>query len=249
MTLVAPFTTLDPARLQGATPLPQLGVIRAQGEDAAKFLHGQLTQDFSLLGLSEARLAGFCSAKGRMLASFVGFKRAHDDILLVCSRDVLTATLKRLSMFVLRAKVKLVDASDAFQIWGLAGGAAPPGGAQKPWSLTGGPDDGQTVQLYPGAGVARALWVGPAEQPAPAGERLPEILWAWLEGQSGGGPSQFRGTLKRRAYLVHGDGPLQVGQEVFHDSDASQPCGTVAAAAPHPEAGWDAIVSDRKSVV
>ncbi len=55
--------------------------------------------------------------------------------------------------------------------------------------------------------------------------------------------SQFRGTLKRRAYLVHGDGPLQVGQEVFHDSDASQPCGTVAAAAPHPEAGWDAIVS------
>src|SRR3990167_1184458 len=284
MTLVAPFTTLDPARLQGATPLPQLGVIRAQGEDAAKFLHGQLTQDFSLLGLSEARLAGFCSAKGRMLASFVGFKRAHDDILLVCSRDVLTATLKRLSMFVLRAKVKLVDASDAFQIWGLAGGAAQPGGAQKPWSLTGGPDDGQTVQLYPGAGVARALWVAPAEQPAPAGERLPEILWAWLEVQSGVAPltqpiaeafvpqmlnyesvggvnfkkgcypgqevvarSQFRGTLKRRAYLVHGDGPLQVGQEVFHDSDASQPCGTVAAAAPHPEAGWDAIVSMQTS--
>src|SRR3990167_7085923 len=136
MTLVAPFTTLDPPRLQGAPPLPQLGVIRAQGEDAAKFLHGQLTQDFSLLGLSEARLAGLCSAKGRMLASFVGFKRAHDDILLVCSRDVLAATLKRLSMFVLRAKVKLVDASDAFQIWGLAGGALS-AGAQKPWSLTG----------------------------------------------------------------------------------------------------------------
>ena len=283
MTLVTPFTTLDPARLQGATPLPQLGVIRAQGEDAAKFLHGQLTQDFSLLGLSEARLAGFCSAKGRMLASFVGFKRAHDDILLVCSRDVLAATLKRLSMFVLRAKVKLVDASDAFQIWGLAG-AALPAGAQKPWSLTGGPDDGQTVRLYPGAGVARALWVAPAEQPAPVGERLPETLWAWLEVQSGvatltqpiveafvpqmlnyesvGGVnfkkgcypgqevvarSQFRGTLKRRAYLVHGDGPLQVGQEVFHDSDTSQPCGTVAAAAPHPEAGWDAIVSMQTS--
>ncbi|MDG5973772.1 folate-binding protein YgfZ [Hydrogenophaga taeniospiralis CCUG 15921] len=287
MTLVTPSTpapTPDPARLQGATPLPHLGVIRAQGEDAAKFLHGQLTQDFSLLGLSEARLAGFCSAKGRMLASFVGFKRAHDDILLVCSRDVLAATLKRLSMFVLRAKVKLVDASDAFQIWGLAGGAALPGGAPKPWSLSNGPDGGQTVQLYPAAGVARALWVAPAEQPAPAGERLPETLWAWLEVHSGvatltqpiveafvpqmlnyesvGGVnfkkgcypgqevvarSQFRGTLKRRAYLVHGDGPLQVGQEVFHDSDGSQPCGTVAAVAPHPEAGWDAIVSMQTS--
>ncbi len=287
MTLVTPSTpapTLDPARLQGVAPLPHLGVIRVEGEDAAKFLHGQLTQDFSLLGLSEARLAGFCSAKGRMLASFVGFKRAHDDILLVCSRDVLAATLKRLSMFVLRAKAKLVDASDAFQIWGLAGDAAQPGGAQKPWSLSRGTDGDQTVQLYPGAGVARALWVAPVGQPAPAGERLPEMLWAWLEVHSGvatltqpiveafvpqmlnyesvGGVnfkkgcypgqevvarSQFRGTLKRRAYLVHGDGPLQVGQEVFHDSDASQPCGTVAAAAPHPEAGWDAIVSMQTS--
>lgn len=287
MTLVTPSTpapTLDQARLQGVTPLPHLGVIRVEGDDAAKFLHGQLTQDFSLLGLSEARLAGFCSAKGRMLASFVGFKRAHDDILLVCSRDVLAATLKRLSMFVLRAKAKLVDASDAFQIWGLAGDAAQPGGAQKPWSLSRGTDGDQTVQLYPGAGVARALWVAPAGQPTPAGERLPETLWAWLEVHSGvatltqpiveafvpqmlnyesvGGVnfkkgcypgqevvarSQFRGTLKRRAYLVHGDGPLQVGQEVFHDSDASQPCGTVAAAAPHPEAGWDAIVSMQTS--
>jgi folate-binding Fe-S cluster repair protein YgfZ len=56
--------------------------------------------------------------------------------------------------------------------------------------------------------------------------------------------SQFRGTLKRRAYLVHADGPLAEGQEVFHGSDAEQPCGTVAAAAPCPDgAGWDAIVS------
>src|SRR3990167_6630158 len=134
MTLVAPFTTLDPARLQGATPLPQLGVIRAQGEDAAKFLHGQLTQDFSLLGLSEARLAGFCSAKGRLLASFIGFKRAHDEVLLVRSTDLLPATLKRLSMFVLRAKARLSDASAEFQVWGLAGAAVPAALAQALWS-------------------------------------------------------------------------------------------------------------------
>jgi folate-binding Fe-S cluster repair protein YgfZ len=41
------------------------------------------------------------------------------DLLLVCSRDILPATLKRLSMFVLRAKAKLSDASAefAFTAW------------------------------------------------------------------------------------------------------------------------------------
>ncbi|MBW6698812.1 hypothetical protein KXT84_24560, partial [Salmonella enterica subsp. enterica serovar Weltevreden] len=88
-------------------PISHLGIIRVQGEDAAQFLHNQLTNDFALLDLQHARLAAFCSAKGRMQASFIGFKRAADDILLVCSRDLLAPTLKRLSMFVLRAKAKL----------------------------------------------------------------------------------------------------------------------------------------------
>src|SRR5665647_1022416 len=109
--------------LKGIAPLAHLGVIRVQGEDAAKFLHGQLTQDFSLLGLSEARLAAFCSAKGRMQASFIGFKRSPTDVLLLCSRDILAATLKRLSMFVMRAKAKLSDATADFSVYGLAGTA------------------------------------------------------------------------------------------------------------------------------
>ena len=40
------------------------GLIRAQGADAASFLHGQLTNDIAHLGADEARLAGYCSAKG-----------------------------------------------------------------------------------------------------------------------------------------------------------------------------------------
>jgi hypothetical protein len=272
----------DAHTLVGAAPLPHLGVIRAQGADAAKFLHGQLTQDFSLLGLSEARLAAFCSAKGRMQASFVGFKRSHDDILLVCSRDLLPATLKRLSMFVLRAQVKLSDASGAFALWGVAG-LAPADLPQKPWGHTAGPDGADWVRLYPGAGGDRALWVAAVVDgiaPQPAGPLLDTSHWAWLDVMSGvaavtqpifeafvpqmlnyesvGGVnfkkgcypgqevvarSQFRGTLKRRAFLVQADALLAVGQEVFHSSDAEQPCGTVAAAAPCPGGGWHAVVS------
>ena len=55
--------------------------------------------------------------------------------------------------------------------------------------------------------------------------------------------SQFRGTLKRRAYLAHSQAALEAGQEVFHESDPDQPCGLVAEAAPAPGGGWDAIVS------
>ena len=270
--------------LNGVTPLTHLGIIRVEGDDAASFLQGQLTQDFGVLGLSEARLAAYCTPKGRMQASFVGFKRSHADILLVCSRDILPATLKRLSMFVLRANAKLRDATAEFDLYGLAGAAAEqaaPGlsGLSAPWSRT---DIGTAtaVRLYPADGQARVLWVAPAGEAVPGGPALEAGHWMWGEVRSGvatitvpiveafvpqmlnyesvGGVnfkkgcypgqevvarSQFRGTLKRRAYLAHAESALQVGQEVFHDSDPSQPCGLVAQAAAAPGGGWDAIVS------
>jgi folate-binding Fe-S cluster repair protein YgfZ len=55
--------------------------------------------------------------------------------------------------------------------------------------------------------------------------------------------SQFRGTLKRRAAIVHADVAMAAGQELFRSSDAEQPCGLVVQAAAAPEGGWDAIVS------
>jgi folate-binding Fe-S cluster repair protein YgfZ len=92
--------------LQGAARLPEWGVMRAQGADAASFLQGQLTQDVQQLDQQTARLAGYCSPKGRLLASLLVWRGGPDELLLACSTDVLPATLKRLSMFVLRAKCK-----------------------------------------------------------------------------------------------------------------------------------------------
>ena len=268
-------------KLNGVTPLAHLGVIRVEGEEAAKFLQGQLTQDFSLLGMSEARLAAFCSAKGRMQASFVGFKRSPTDILLVCSRDILEPTLKRLSMFVMRAKAKLTDASSDYALFGIAGDATESiaASAHSAWARV---DIGTVslINLYPADGVRRILWVAPAAEPTPAGVTLSDADWAWGEVRSGiamittpiveafvpqmlnyesvGGVnfkkgcypgqevvarSQFRGTLKRRAYLAHADVPMTVGDEIFQAADATQPCGTVAQAAASPTGGFDAIVS------
>ncbi len=113
-----------PALPEGAVRLDDWGVIRAFGDDAAKFLHGQLTQDIEHLAAGQARLAGFCSAKGRLMASFVVWRPQPAEVLLACSADLLPAVLKRLSMFVLRAKCKLSDASAELPLWGLAGVSA-----------------------------------------------------------------------------------------------------------------------------
>jgi tRNA-modifying protein YgfZ len=268
------------AQLEGVTRLEHLGVIRVQGEDAAKFLHGQLTQDFALLGQGEARLAAFCNAKGRMQASFIGFKLSADDILLICSRDLLPQTLKRLSMFVLRAKAKLTDATADVALYGVSGAAVASAGLGHKWWSKLDRDGAHWVRLPDSAGLPRALVAAPANVPAPAGAPLAEPVWQWLEVLSGvatlsqplfevfvpqmlnyesvGGVnfkkgcypgqevvarSQFRGTLKRRAYLAHADIQPAVGQDVFHASDAEQACGTVAQVAANPAGGFDAIVS------
>ena len=292
-----PSPACAPASLEcdGVLRLTHWGVIRARGADATKFLQGQLTNDFGLLGLSQARLAGYCSPKGRMLASFVGFKLAHDDVLLACHRDLLPTTLKRLSMFVMRAQCKLSDATDVFDVYGLAGStadqwastvqlgpatwdkAALPAATASTKSTPGSDTPPGALVRLPSAGAGaqattRLLACVPAAAslPLPLSTTQPALgagQWDWLEVQSGvamvglplveafvpqmlnyesvGGVnfkkgcypgqevvarSQYRGTLKRRTYRVAADAPLSVGQDVFHSSDAEQPCGTVVAA-------------------
>ncbi|MDR7305198.1 folate-binding protein [Rhodoferax saidenbachensis] len=280
-----PATTLP--TLNGVARLDHLGVIQIEGDDAAKFLHGQLTQDFALLDLNSARLAAFCSAKGRMQASFIGFKRPAGDILLVCSKDLLAPTLKRLSMFVMRAKARLSDASERFAVYGLAGSAIKniAAGAYSAWAKA---DFGTetVVNLYPADGTPRQLWVAPADAAAPQGDALALDTWLWSEVRSGvatlsqpvfeafvpqmlnyesvGGVnfkkgcypgqevvarSQFRGTLKRRAFVVQASGPVAAGQEIFAPGDDEQPVGMVVQAAPSPQGSVQAIVSLQLSAV
>jgi folate-binding protein YgfZ len=262
----------------GAAPLTHLGVIRIAGADAASFIHNQLTQDFLLLPPNQARLAAFCSAKGRMQASFIGFKPDANTVLLVCSRDLLEATLKRLRMFVLRAKAVLNDASAEFALYGCLGPGTPPA-SPAAWSLAA--DAGATrIQLYPGAGYSRELWLGPVGK-RPELSEIPTDLWLYAEVMSGlatisqalyealvpqmlnyesvGGVnfkkgcypgqevvarSQFRGILKRRAYILRGKAPMHAGQEIFSALDADQACGVVVQAAAEPDgSAWVAIAA------
>ena len=145
----------------GSCALPHLGVMAARGPEAAHFLHNQLTQDFVLLDMQHARLAAFCNAKGRMQASMVGFKTSAEEVLLVMRADLLPQTLKRLSMFVMRSKVKLSDASAELTVFGRLAKKVE---APSPWKLSH-DDSGWSVSLYPACGVARFLCLTPAESP------------------------------------------------------------------------------------
>jgi folate-binding protein YgfZ len=250
-------------------------VIRAAGADAANFLHNQLTNDVLLMKDGECRLAAFCNAKGRMQASFVVYKRSAEEVLLICRRDLIAQTVKRLSMFVMRAKAKLSDATDEFQLLGLAGesvglvlgDASLTAQTLTAWQrhMAGSAD---VLSLYPALGQPRALWLAPQGMATPAGPSLSADLWqvgevmsgiAWVEqatfeafvpqmlnyesvdgvnfkkgcypGQEIVARSQFRGTLKRRAFVVQSSVPMTAGQEVFSSLDATQPCGLIAQAA------------------
>ena len=183
---------IDPSlisQLNGMAPLPHWGVVQAQGEDAANFLHNQLTNDVLLLPVGQARLAAFCSAKGRMQASFVVIKTAPDTVLLVMPQDVLAQTLKRLSMFVLRAKVKLTDVSAQWQLRGLLGDHARdvlPDAL--PWQANTS-QGAHVVALYPAVlgetSVPRALWLAPLDHALPAGPQVTDAIWLWSEVMSG----------------------------------------------------------------
>lgn len=181
--------------VSGALRLPHTGLIRVAGADAGSFLHAQLTNDFVGLGSSEVRLAAYCSPKGRMLASLIGFRHASDEIWLACRLEVLESTLKRLRMFVLRAKVTLAPCDDSVVLLGLAGRktVSPFAGATElePWRKLDLSGDAHVLRLPDGAGQTRWLWAGPqaAAEAVLAGQ--PELTvthWDWLEVHSGVAP-------------------------------------------------------------
>ena len=107
-----------------AIPLGNFGLIRATGEEAVAFLHNLVSNDVKKLGENSAQWNSLNSPKGRMIASLLIW-RDGADLIIALARDLHQAVLKKLSMYVLRSKVKLTDASGEFALFGLAGAGVP----------------------------------------------------------------------------------------------------------------------------
>lgn len=159
-------------------PLTDVGLIAASGDDAPTFLHNQLTNDVEHLSMAEARLAGYCSPKGRMLATFLMWK-STDAIMLQLSRQIQATVQKRLQMFVLRAKAKLNDATDSHAVLGLGGQSAAealtawfPTVPAAPFATADSPA-GTLIRLPDALGAPRFEWIAPI---AVAVQAWPELI-------------------------------------------------------------------------
>ncbi|SDV51455.1 CAF17-like 4Fe-4S cluster assembly/insertion protein YgfZ [Chitinasiproducens palmae] len=184
--------------------LDSLRLIDVVGADALSYLHNLLTNDVEHLDTAAARLGGFCSPKGRLLATFVYWRLSDAEtpgVRLLLSADLHETMLKRLRMYVLRSKVSLSDASATHAVYGVFGepGAVAAALARHVDALpdtTLGRADGPDATVIRLSDVAletgpqaRYLWIVPG---ARAGAELAEGFapaalqsWEWLEVRAG----------------------------------------------------------------
>ena len=106
----------------GVTRLQHYALISASGQDAVTFLHGQLTNDISGLTTQHCCLAGYCTPKGRLLATMLVW-RSDETVMLLVPAQLQPDLQKRLQMFVMRAKVKFEHLSDQSSLLGIIGQA------------------------------------------------------------------------------------------------------------------------------
>ena len=176
------------------TDLSHLTLLQVDGEDAIRFLQGQLTNDIKALDNS-SQYAGYCTAKGRLLALFLAFAH-YDHLHLQLNGEIAEAIMKRLKMYVLRSKVKINDVSASIVRIGVSG---PDAGTalskvfgqipQAPHQLVS--SDGGAVLMLPGTTPrylvycslehAQAIWLQLRSNCKAVGHPC----WEWLEIQAG----------------------------------------------------------------
>lgn len=186
---IRPASAPDPTLLLLPAPRP----LRVRGEDAEAFLQGQLSADLRLLGPDRALWSSYNSAKGRMLALPLAM-RDGDAIELWLPTELLSALMRRLQMFVLRARVVMTAPAADSAVLGVIGAAAGDWLAARAWPAPAQVmqvtiADGLRVLRLPGA-VPRFLVCGPSLVPdaLPAGvpnDDAAELAWRLADIEAG----------------------------------------------------------------
>lgn len=178
--------------------IPSLGILDIDGAEATDFLQGQFSNDVKALTPGRGQWTTYSSPKGRLLATLFLLRNPVADpaaarYLALLARDLVEPIRKRLSMFVLRAKAVLSDATPGHSIIGIGGpgaaialtsafGAAPEAGhatVQGDTVLVHWPD-GRFVLVTPDASAHRVLDSLSRHATPVANE-----VWAWLGVRAG----------------------------------------------------------------
>ncbi len=171
----------DAARELGAaaggdiiSDLSHLGIVEIDGEDAGRFLGGQLTSDVLSLRADRSSLSAWCTPQGRALALF-RVLRAGQAYRLLLPAEIAEPTVKRMRMYVLRSRVRITDPGDALVCFGVSGAGAAAALArdlplpQSPEAVSS--ENGVSAIRLPGVSPRLVLY-GPPDRLAPLWRRL-----------------------------------------------------------------------------
>ncbi len=88
-------------------PLADWAIWRVAGPEAQSFLQGQTTNDIGALSPGAWQLSGYCTPKGRLLATFTLWRSEAETFYLLLPLSLAEAVMTRLKRYVLRAKLKI----------------------------------------------------------------------------------------------------------------------------------------------
>ena len=100
--------------------LPHLGLILFEGAAAQAFLNGQLTSDVQALASGHSQYGGYCTPKGRLLATFLLW-REEQRFFLQLPAALREPVQRQLAKFILRSKVTASDVSATWARFGATG--------------------------------------------------------------------------------------------------------------------------------
>jgi folate-binding protein YgfZ len=247
-----------------AAPLSHNALLSISGDDAAAFLHAQFTNDVQSLAVGASQWNGWCSPKGRLLATFLLVRRA-EGFLMLLPADIAAAIAKRLTMFVLRSKVVIRDVTGDHALWGIVGAGAlakaegpalatidasrgvliAAAGAVPQGIAPGTPEDWDLALIQAGIPVITTP-TQDAFVPQMANFELVggvSFKKGCYPGQEIVARTQYRGILKRRMALAHSAAKPAPGQSVYSAAFGDQAAGMVVNAARASDGeGFDLLV-------
>ena len=238
-----------------------LTVLAARGADAARFLQGQLSADIEKLAFPASTLAGFHSPQGRVIALLAIARVTATEFFIVLPRELGATVVQRLAKYVLRAKVKITDESQALRVTGAPATGLPGALAELTWGsrrLFVMPAGSLEAEAKEADEAARDAW-----ERVDITDGLPQIYTATSEafvaqmlnldvlgaiafdkgcytGQEVIARAHYRGRVKRRLQRWHAaDGAAPRAGDSARTVDGRAL--TVVRAAPGENGGWDLL--------
>ena len=106
-------------KLSGYSLDSETSCLRVSGDDASKFLQGQLSNDVNLIDDNNYQISSYSTNQGKVISINRIFKDNHSFIILL-NKDISEYFVEKISMYILMSKVNLKIEKD-YKVLGLIG--------------------------------------------------------------------------------------------------------------------------------